>query len=82
MEINPSNPREILASFWTVQRKPWTLVDGGSEGGIFLSKNEGKTWKKLKNGLPEGLIGKIEVEYSPVNSNRIWAMITAKEEER
>ena len=81
VEINPSNPREILASFWTVQRKPWTLVDGGNEGGIFLSKNEGKTWKKLKNGLPEGLIGKIEVEYSPVNSNRIWAMITAKEED-
>ena len=81
IEINPKNSREILASFWTVQRKPWTLVDGSDEGGIFLSKNEGKTWEKLTKGLPKGLIGKIEIEYSPVNAKRIWAMIQAKEEE-
>ena len=81
IEINPSNSRELLASFWTVQRKPWTLIDGGNEGGIFLSKDEGKTWKKLHKGLPKGLVGKIEVEYSPVNNKRIWAMIQAKEEE-
>ncbi len=81
VEINPTNSNEILASFWTVQRKPWTLIDGSDEGGVFMSKDGGKNWKKLSEGLPKGLIGKIEVEYSPVNSNRLWAMIQAQKEE-
>jgi len=81
VEINPDNENEILASFWTVQRKPWTLVDGSDEGGVFMSKDAGKSWKKLTEGLPKGLTGKIQVEYSPANSNRLWAMIQAQKEE-
>ena len=81
VEINPDNENEILASFWTVQRKPWTLVDGSDEGGVFISKDAGKSWKKLTEGLPKGLTGKIQVEYSPANSSRLWAMIQAQKEE-
>ncbi len=81
VEINPDNENEILASFWTVQRKPWTLVDGSDEGGVFMSKDAGKSWKKLTEGLPKGLTGKIQVEYSPANSSRLWAMIQAQKEE-
>ena len=47
VEINPDNDQELIASFWTVQRKPWTLVDGSDEGGVFMSKDGGKNWKKL-----------------------------------
>ena len=81
VEINPDNENEILASFWTVQRKPWTLIDGSDEGGVFMSKDAGKSWKKLTEGLPKGLTGKIQVEYSPANSSRLWAMIQAQKEE-
>ena len=81
IEINPDNENELLASFWTVRRKPWTLVDGSDEGGVFMSKDAGMTWKKVTEGLPKGLMGKIEVEYSPANTNRLWAMIQAEKEE-
>ena len=81
VEINPDNENEILASFWTVQRKPWMLVDGSDEGGVFMSKDGGENWKKLTEGLPKGLMGKIQVEYSPANSSRLWAMIQAQKEE-
>ena len=81
VEINPDNENEILASFWTVQRKPWTLIDGSDEGGVFMSKDAGKSWKKLTEGLPKGLTGKIQVEYSPANSSRLWAMIQSQKEE-
>ena len=80
VEINPDNENEILASFWTVQRKPWMLVDGSDEGGVFMSKDGGKNWKKLTEGLPKGLMGKIQVEYSPANSSRLWAMIQAQKD--
>ena len=80
IEMNPNNPKELLASFWTVQRKPWALIDGSDEGGVYMSKDAGSSWKQLTEGLPKGLTGKIEVEYSPVNSKRLFAMIQAKEE--
>ena len=80
VEMNPNNSRELIASFWTVQRKPWALIDGSDEGGVFISKDAGSSWKQLSEGLPKGLTGKIEVEYSPVNPKRLYAMIQAKEE--
>ena len=42
-KINPDNDNELVAGFWTVQRKPWTLVDGSDEGGVFMSKDGGVT---------------------------------------
>lgn len=79
--INPANPRVLYAAMWQAERKPWTLIDGGKNGGIFQSKDGGDTWKKLEGGLPTGLLGRIGLTVSPANPERIWAQIQAKEEE-
>ncbi|GAI38941.1 unnamed protein product, partial [marine sediment metagenome] len=47
------------------------------EGGIYKSTDGGDNWVKLTNGLPKGLIGKIGVTVSPVNSDRVLAIIEA-----
>jgi len=79
--MNPNNPRELFAAMWRAERKPWTLIDGGPEGGIWKSTDGGDNWEKLEGGLPTGLLGKIGLAISPANPNRIWAIIQAKEEE-
>lgn len=82
MAMNPQNPKEMYAAFWRAERKPWTLVDGGTEGGIWKTTDGGKNWKKLGgNGLPSGLLGRIGLAVSPVNPQRVWAIIMAAEEE-
>ncbi len=81
LSINPNNPRILYAAMWQAQRKPWTLIDGGTTGGIFQSKDGGSTWKKLDGGLPKGLLGRIGLSVSPANPDRIWAQIQAKKEE-
>lgn len=81
LAINPANPRILYAAMWQMERKPWTIIDGGEMGGIFQSKDGGTTWKKLKGGLPEGVIGRIGLAISPANPDRIWVQIQAKEEE-
>lgn len=82
LAMNPQNPKEMYAAFWRAERKPWTLVDGGTEGGIWKTTDGGRNWKKLENnGLPSGILGKIGLAISPVNPNRIWAIIMAAEEE-
>lgn len=77
--MDPTNPRILYAGFWQVHRKPWELVSGGTEGGVFRSTNSGDTWKKLEGGLPEEIVGKVGVAVSPARPERIWAIVEAKE---
>jgi len=69
LELLPSNPNIVYAAAWKAERKPWTIISGGKsdEGGIYKSIKAGKDWIKLENGLPQGLIGKIDLAVSPID---------------
>jgi photosystem II stability/assembly factor-like uncharacterized protein len=60
VEFQPGNPNVVYASMWRAERKPWTIISGAREGGIYKSVDGGSTWKKLTNGLPGDLFGKSE----------------------
>lgn len=81
LTINPHNPREIYAAMWRAERKPWTLVDGDKNGGIWKTMDAGDNWNKLEGGLPKGKVGKIGLALSPAKPDRVWAIIAAEEEE-
>lgn len=78
--MDPTNPRILFAAGWRAQRKPWTLIDGGPEGGVWRSMDGGDTWKKLEGGLPTGLLGRIGVAVSPANPQRVWALVVTPED--
>ncbi|MEX2472394.1 MAG: glycosyl hydrolase, partial [Gemmatimonadota bacterium] len=80
LSMNPSNPREIYAAMWRAERKPWTLISGSTEGGLFKTTDGGDTWTELGGGFPEGLIGKIGVDVSPADPDRVWALVEAEGE--
>lgn len=79
--LDPSNPNIVYASFWQIRRTPWGFDSGGAGSGIFKSSDGGDTWAELSRnkGLPAGVLGKIGITVSPVDTNRIWAMIEAKD---
>ena len=77
--MDPTNPRILYAGFWQVYRKPWALVSGGPEGGVFRSTDGGDTWKKLEGGLPDGVVGKVGVAVSHTRPERVWAIVESKE---
>ncbi|MBT8261575.1 MAG: hypothetical protein KJO05_02055 [Bacteroidia bacterium] len=83
LELLPGNPNIVYAAAWKAERKPWTIISGGknNEGGIYKSINGGKDWIKLENGLPQGLIGKIDLAVSPVDSSILYAVIEAPDDE-
>jgi len=79
LELLPGNSNIVYAAAWKAERKPWTIISGGStaEGGIYKSTNAGETWIKLEKGLPKNTIGKIDLAVSPVDPNLLFAVIEA-----
>lgn len=78
LAMNPNNPREIYAGMWRAERKPWSMISGSTEGGVYKTTDGGDNWEKLKGGLPEGMVGKVGVTVSPAHPDRVWALIEAE----
>ena len=77
LEFVPDNPSEIYASMWLAERKPWTIVSGGHEGGVYKSSDGGDTWTHLTEGLPNGLRGKSDLAVSAADPDRVYVLIEA-----
>lgn len=74
--MDPNNPRILFAGMWTMFIRTWGRWSGGPGGGIYMSRDGGDTWKRLKgHGLPDETTGKIALAMSPNNSNRVYALI-------
>ena len=75
--MDPNNPRVLFATTWRVRRTPYSLESGGEGSDLWKSTDGGDTWKKItgNKGLPAGLWGIAGITVSPVNSQRVWAII-------
>jgi photosystem II stability/assembly factor-like uncharacterized protein len=75
--MDPNNPRILYASTWRIRRTPYSLESGGEGSALWKSTDGGDTWTNIsKNeGLPPGIWGISGVSVSPVNSNRVYAII-------
>ncbi len=77
--FDPQNPNILFASLWEARRTPWTLSSGGPGSGVYRSTDGGTTWKQLQeHGLPKGPYGRIGLAVA-ANSERVYALIEAKE---
>jgi len=74
--MDPQNPEIIYASIWEVYRTPYKMWADVGTSALYKSSNGGVTWQVLsKNpGMPK-VVGKIGVTISPVDSNRVWAIV-------
>jgi photosystem II stability/assembly factor-like uncharacterized protein len=78
LEFQPGNPNAVYAAMWRVERKPWTIISGAREGGVYKSEDGGTSWTRLSNGLPNGLTGKADFAVSPAKPDRLYVLIEAK----
>jgi photosystem II stability/assembly factor-like uncharacterized protein len=79
LAICSHNPQLLFAGTWNTHRPPWSTyapIDGPG-GGLYRSKDAGKTWSGLNKGLPEGDWGRVGVDVAP-DGKRVYALIQAK----
>jgi photosystem II stability/assembly factor-like uncharacterized protein len=76
LSMDPKNPQVLYAALWDHQRLPWTIRSGGPGSGLWKSTDGGGSWQRLRQGLPD-LMGNTGVSVSPVDPDRVYAMIEA-----
>ena len=79
--IDPTNSRVLYASTWRVQRTPYSLSSGGPGSKLWKSTDSGETWTEISanEGFPTGTLGIMGVTVSPVQKDRVWAIVEHKE---
>ena len=78
VELQPGSPDVVYASMWRGARRPWTVISGGGEDGIFRSRDGGESWTRLGGGLPTGVVGKSDLSVSAAAPQRVYAIVEAR----
>ncbi|MEM9849454.1 MAG: glycosyl hydrolase [Bacteroidota bacterium] len=76
LSMDIHNPRILYAGMWDHRRYPWQVKSGGAGSGLYKSTDGGENWEKLSEGLPDEM-GKVAIDVSPANSDRVFANIEA-----
>lgn len=77
--MDPKNPNVMFAGMWTVQRRPWTLINGSDKGGIWRSIDGGRKWTKLTDGLPSGPTNRVDIAIARSDPNKVYALMATKQ---
>tara|TARA_B110000285_G_scaffold230203_1_gene296352 strand:- start:15293 stop:18382 length:3090 start_codon:yes stop_codon:yes gene_type:complete len=81
LAMDPSNPRVLYAATWRINRTPYSLNSGGEGSVLWKSSDAGNTWKEISvnKGFAKGTLGIMGVTVSPLNSQKVWAIVENKE---
>ncbi|SDB51918.1 Sortilin, neurotensin receptor 3 [Flavobacteriaceae bacterium MAR_2010_188] len=79
--MDPNNARILYAATWEMKRNGYRMDSGGPDSKMYKSIDGGDTWKDISKykGLPDGPWGIVGITVSPVDSNRVWALIEAED---
>ena len=77
--MDPNNSRILYAATWQMSRNGYRMDSGGPDSKLFKSTDGGDNWTDISEhsglpGFPWGIVG---ITVSPLDSNRVWALIEA-----
>lgn len=81
--FDPKRHGVVYAGTFDYLRRPWTLRSGGPGSGLYVSRDAGRTWKRLtdpalRNGLPPGPINRVGVSVCASNPAYVYAFVPVK----
>ena len=79
IDMHPQNPDILWATSWERVRGPYFFQSGGPGSAIWKSTDAGDTWEKVEgNGLPETMLGRLEIAIAPSYPRIMYAMVEAE----
>lgn len=78
LALDPQEPKHLYAGMWQFRRYPYFFESGGPGSGLYKSDDGGKSWRKIKSGLPEGTLGRIAVAVAPSRPSVVYATIESE----
>ncbi len=79
LAVDPENPDLIYAGMWDFRRKGWFFRSGGPGSSFHKSTDGGKTWTSLEEEFTGKPWGRIYVDFSPADPNKVYVLIEAEE---
>ncbi len=76
LAINMLNPKIIYAAMWERTRRPPYQSYGGKTSGLWRTSDGGDHWTELLTGLPKGNVGRIGIDISDTDPQRLYATYT------
>ncbi len=77
--MDPRDPETLYAAAFQRERRYYSFLGGGPEGGVFKSTDGAVTWAKLETGLPGGAVGRIGLAVCRSQPDRIYAAVVGPE---
>ena len=75
LAMDATNTRILYATTYQRRRTACCMNGGGPGSGIWKSTDGGDTWTRLKNGIPEGPLGRIAIDVARRRPNVLYALI-------
>ncbi|MEO1201388.1 MAG: glycosyl hydrolase [Pseudomonadota bacterium] len=73
VRMHPENPDILFAATFQRERRMWSMVGGGEEGGLYRSNDGGETWSEVGNGFPTTAVGRVGVTFCPGAPDTMYA---------
>jgi photosystem II stability/assembly factor-like uncharacterized protein len=79
VKFHPRDPNILFATSWERQRGPYYLESGGPGSALWKSSDGGDNWEKVTGGgLPETMLGKMNVAFAPSYPRVMYLMVEAE----
>ncbi len=83
VQMDPADPDTLYAAAWQVRRDSFSggspRVQTGESGGLFKTTDAGKTWEKMKGGLPANSYGRCGLAVYRKNPDVVFAIVQTNE---
>lgn len=71
--MHPTDPNILYAATFQRERRNWSMIGGGAEGGLWRSTDGGDRWERVGNGFPTTPVGRVGVTFCPSNPDIMYA---------
>jgi photosystem II stability/assembly factor-like uncharacterized protein len=83
LAMDPRDSRVLYAAAWQRRRRPWDFSAAGPESGVYKTRDGGRTWARLADGLPAGpRVGRIGLAVSRSDPDVVYALVDSQESRR